>query len=504
MEKGCADVLFNSYEFIFLFLPLTIIGFFLVSRKRRQYGTLWLVLASFFFYGWWDYYYVPLLAASICFNYWVGRHLETLAAGYEIPKGGAVNKDMPQAAARKGWLIFGIIVNVALLGYFKYTDFFLGTVNAVAGADWFDLPHIVLPLGISFFTFTQTAYLVDAYRGQARNQSFLTYCEFVTIFPHLIAGPIINHKEMIPQFVAEKTFKLNWDNVAMGLSLFTMGLFKKVVIADTLSLWANDIFSRTDTLTFLEAWLGALAYTLQLYFDFSGYSEMAMGLALMINLRLPQNFDSPYHSLSIIDFWRRWHMTLGLWVKDYLYIPMGGNRHGQMKKMRNLFVSMLIIGLWHGAGWSYVFWGALHGVMLMVNHLWRTLHIELPKIVCWLMTFSGIVVGWVFFRAATFSEALSMLAAMTDVQNIVLPIKYAQSLGFLQTCGIQFDVINGSLGKPLLACVVLLICALSFNNPVRWMEKYRANWRWFAFVLLLMGAALYKMDKYTEFLYFQF
>jgi alginate O-acetyltransferase complex protein AlgI len=231
---------------------------------------------------------------------------------------------------------------------------------------------------------------------------------------------------------------------------------------------------------------------------------MAMGLALMINLRLPQNFDSPYHSLSIIDFWRRWHMTLGLWVKDYLYIPMGGNRHGQMKKMRNLFVSMLIIGLWHGAGWTYVFWGALHGVMLMVNHLWRTLHIELPKIVCWLMTFSGIVVGWVFFRAATFSEALSMLAAMTDVQNIVLPIKYAQSLGFLQTCGIQFDVINGSLGKPLLACVVLLICALSFNNPVRWMEKYRANWRWFAFVLLLMGAALYKMDKYTEFLYFQF
>ena len=218
MEKGCADVLFNSYEFIFLFLPLTIIGFFLVSRKRRQYGTLWLVLASFFFYGWWDYYYVPLLAASICFNYWVGRHLETLAAGYEIPKGGAVNKDMPQAAARKGWLIFGIIVNVALLGYFKYTDFFLGTVNAVAGADWFDLPHIVLPLGISFFTFTQTAYLVDAYRGQARNQSFLTYCEFVTIFPHLIAGPIINHKEMIPQFVAEKTFKYFADQYGIDVN----------------------------------------------------------------------------------------------------------------------------------------------------------------------------------------------------------------------------------------------------------------------------------------------
>ncbi len=505
IEKGCVEVLFNSYEFIFLFLPITIIGFFLVSKKRRQYGTLWLVLASFFFYGWWDYHYVPLLAASICFNYWVGKHLEALAAGYEIPKGGAVTKDMPQAAARKGWLIFGIVVNVALLGYFKYTDFFLGTVNAVAGTDWFDLPHIVLPLGISFFTFTQTAYLVDAYRGQAKNQSFLTYCEFVTIFPHLIAGPIINHKEMIPQFVAEKTFRVDWHNVSVGLAILIMGLFKKVAIADKLSPWVGGVFSHADSLTFIEAWFGVLAYTLQLYFDFSGYSEMAIGLGLMINLRLPQNFDSPYQSRSIIDFWRRWHMTLGLWVKNYLYIPMGGNRHGQLKKMRNLFVSMLIIGLWHGAGWTYVFWGAWHGVMLMVNHLWRSLHINLPQALCWLMTITGVIIGWVFFRAASFGEAQSILYAMTDFQSIVLPAFCEKALGFLSAFGVTFSAAHVVSTKQFLEVVALFVVVVFIPNPLRVVQQYfKENNKWLLVLTALLVYALLKLNSYSEFLYFQF
>lgn len=289
-------MLFNSYEFIFLFLPVTVVGFFLISKCSHTFGTLWLVLASLFFYGWWDVRYVPLLCASIGFNYLVGGRIEQLAAGHTIAPGEHVAKDVPHAAARKGWLAFGIVVNVLLLGYFKYMDFFLGSVNTLAGADWFGLPHIVLPLGISFFTFTQTAYLVDAYRGQAKNESFLTYCEFVTIFPHLIAGPIINHREMIPQFVADTTFRVNWDNMARGLTIFTIGLFKKVVIADSLAPWVNDIFARADALTFLEAWIGALGYTLQLYFDFSGYSEMAIGLGLMLNLKLPMNFNSPYQS----------------------------------------------------------------------------------------------------------------------------------------------------------------------------------------------------------------
>ena len=472
-------MLFNSYEFIFLFLPIAVIGFFLVSKFRRQYGTLWLVLASLFFYGWWNYRYVPLLMASICFNYWVGHRLETLAAEREAA-------NIAPHTSMKTWLAFGIIVNVALLGYFKYTDFFLETVNALAGADWFDLPHIVLPLGISFFTFTQTAYLVDAYRGEAKTPSFLTYCEFVTIFPHLIAGPIINHKDMMPQFVSEKTFKVNWDNIAMGLSLFTMGLCKKVVIADKLSHYANDIFARTDALTCLEAWLGALSYTLQLYFDFSGYSEMAMGLGLIINLRLPQNFDSPYKSLSIIDFWRRWHMTLGQWVKNYLYIPMGGGRGGQLSKMRNLFVSMLIIGLWHGAGWTFVFWGAWHGVLLMINHLWRTLHVALPKFICWALTIAGATIGWVFFRATTFTDAWNILTTMVNWHNIVFKG-------------------SGSFSIKSFVVVCLLFIIMPFlPNPVRIMNWFKPTCKWLFLIIVLGILSLYKFSQVSDFLYFQF
>ena len=415
---------------------------------------------------------------------------------------------MPHHIARKGWLLFGIGINLWLLGYFKYMDFFLGTLNGLAGADWFDLPHIVLPLGISFYTFTQTAYLVDAYRGQAQNHSFLTYCEFVTIFPHLIAGPIINHREMIPQFVAEETFRVRWDNMARGLAIFTIGLFKKVAIADMLSPWVNDIFNRADALTFIEAWLGVLAYTLQLYFDFSGYSEMAIGLGLMLNLRLPQNFDSPYQSRSIIDFWRRWHMTLGLWVKNYLYIPMGGNRCGQLRKMRNLFASMLIIGLWHGAGWTYVFWGAWHGVMLVINHLWRTLKVTIPNPLCWLLTFAGVIIGWVFFRAANFADASHILFAMSDVNNIVMPVKYHLYLPWLEHFGVMFNVMPHMEAKMFaqqgVTVVGLLLLVVFMPNPLRIMERFKPSRVWMVLLLLAMCIALYNFSQVSDFLYFQF
>ncbi len=498
-------MLFNSYEFIFLFLPVTVVGFFLISKCSHTFGTLWLVLASLFFYGWWDVRYVPLLCASIGFNYLVGGRIEQLAAGHTIAPGEHVAKDVPHAAARKGWLAFGIVVNVLLLGYFKYMDFFLGSVNTLAGADWFGLPHIVLPLGISFFTFTQTAYLVDAYRGQAKNESFLTYCEFVTIFPHLIAGPIINHREMIPQFVADATFRVNWDNMARGLTIFTIGLFKKVAIADSLAPWVNDIFARADALTFLEAWIGALGYTLQLYFDFSGYSEMAIGLGLMLNLKLPMNFNSPYQSLSVIDFWRRWHMTLGLWVKNYLYIPMGGGRCGVVKKMRNLFASMLIIGLWHGAGWTFVFWGGLHGVMLMINHLWRRTGIALPKALCWAMTFLGVVVCWVFFRAETFQDAWCIIMAMTDIRGIVMESKFSSMLGFLSHLGVTFAPLRPASPAHLAAIICLLAVTLAFPHPVRFVHRhFRVGWKWAIPSAAILSYAIFRMNSYTEFLYFQF
>lgn len=459
-------MLFNSYEFMFLFLPLTFAVFFYLGHKgKKELATLWLVLASFFFYGYWDVRYVPLLFGSICFNYLVGRQLE-------------------QCNGHRVWLTFGIVINVLLLGYFKYTDFFLGTVNEVAGVDLFDLPHIVLPLGISFFTFTQTAYLVDAYRGEAKNQSFLTYCEFVTIFPHLIAGPIINHKDMIPQFVADKTFRINYENIALGLTIFTFGLFKKVVIADKLAIYANEAFSHTDTLNCVEAWVGALSYTLQLYFDFSGYSEMAIGLALLFNLKMPVNFNSPYQARSIIDFWRRWHMTLGLWVKNYLYIPMGGNRHGELRKMRNLFVSMLIIGLWHGAGWTFIIWGGLHGILLMINHAWRKTGIALPKICNWGMTFLCVMICWVFFRAGSVSEATLVLGNLLDWQTVA-------------------DASRADI-KHLSAITAGIMLLTVVPNPLIIVRRFRENYIWFCLTVIVMIFTLCQFSKVSDFLYFQF
>lgn len=460
-------MLFNSYEFIFLFLPITFLGFFLLGKYGgEKTAILWLVLVSLFFYGWWDFRYVPLLFGSICFNYLVGKKIE-------------------KHSGRKPWLLVGIVINVALLGYFKYTGFFLNTVNTLAGVDWFDVSHIVLPLGISFFTFTQTAYLIDIYRGETKNHSFLTYCEFVTIFPHLIAGPIINHRNMIPQFTDTKNFLLDYRNIAMGISLFTMGLFKKVVIADALSPWVGKVFARTDSLTFIEAWIGALGYTFQLYFDFSGYSEMAIGLGLMFNLKFPQNFNSPYQATSVIDFWRRWHMTLGLWVKDYLYIPMGGNQHGEIKKMYNLFASMLIIGLWHGAGWTFVFWGGLHGIFLMVNHQWRRLKINLPQPANWFLTFMCAVIAWVFFRAENFHDAVAILLAMADWGNIA-----SKSME--------------NLTRPAELIGVLMIVLITCPNPQKMMAGFHTNKKWLVAMVILGIWTLCSFSQVSDFLYFQF
>lgn len=481
-------MLFNSYEFIFLFLPITFAGFFLLGKYAKNYAVIWLVIASFVFYGYWDYHYVPLLFCSILFNYLVGMKIEKTNS--------------------KNWLFFGIIINIILLGYFKYTDFFLGTINDISGEHYFDLPNIVLPLGISFFTFTQTAYLVDAYRGEAVNRSFTTYCEFVTIFPHLIAGPIINHKEMIPQFIADKTFKINYANLAMGISIFSMGLFKKVAVADKLATWANVAFSNTETLTFIEAWIGAVSYTFQLYFDFSGYSEMAIGLGLMFNLKLPINFNSPYKATSIIDFWRRWHMTLGLWVRDYLYIPMGGNRNGEFCKMRNLFISMMIIGLWHGAGWTFVLWGGMHGVALMINHQWRRLEIDLPKFFNWGATFLCVLLLWIFFRAENFSSACNIIMSMTDIYNTGIPFNESNKeyFGMVTNFGLSFSHwrMPDDLHRIARYLSVLLAILILVPNPIKLMERFKPNNIWVVIVSGLLIYSILHLNNYSEFLYFQF
>ncbi|MDN5089969.1 MBOAT family O-acyltransferase, partial [Aliarcobacter butzleri] len=310
--------------------------------------------------------------------------------------------------------------NLGLLGYFKYTDFFLDNFNGIFGTN-IPLPHIILPLGISFFTFTQIAFLVDAYKQEAKEYSLINYMLFVTYFPHLLAGPILHHKEMMPQFASKYNWVKNYRNIALGLFIFSIGLFKKVVIADTFAIWANAGFDTATTLNLIEAWATSLSYTFQLYFDFSGYTDMAIGISLMFNIKLPINFNSPYKALSIQDFWRRWHMTLSRFLRDYLYIPLGGNRKGNIRTYVNLITTFLLGGLWHGAGWTFIIWGLLHGIALAIHRLWQSLGFRMNKILAWFITFNFINITWIFFRAKDFESAMKVLGSMFSFDNVVLP-----------------------------------------------------------------------------------
>lgn len=412
-------MLFNSYEFIFVFLPAVFFGFFLIARSSHYVAALWLGVSSVFFYGWWNPRFVWLLLISIVFNYAIGHVIGHVRASNE------------KTGKAKTLLIIALIVNLALLGYYKYTNFFINTVNQLTGIGW-SLFDIVLPLGISFFTFTQIAFLVDTYRGIAREYNFIHYLLFVTYFPHLIAGPVLHHKQMMPQFGAATTYRVSAENVAIGLTIFAIGLAKKVILADSFAEYANPVFDAAKggiQPGFFVAWMGALTYTLQLYFDFSGYSDMAIGLSRLFGVQLPLNFNSPYKAQNIIEFWRRWHMTLSQFLRDYLYIPLGGNRLGTFRRYVNLTLTMLLGGLWHGASWTFVAWGALHGLYLVVNHGWHSLRrhfgvsekeTTLGRLVATLITFGAIVVAWVFFRAESFGDATRILSGMSHIQDFTM------------------------------------------------------------------------------------
>jgi len=294
------------------------------------------------------------------FNYVIGRSLNKTC------------NNKGKGFSRKSILIFGVILNLSLLGYFKYADFFIENINIAFSVNAESL-NLLLPLAISFFTFQQIAYLVDSYRQETKEYDFLNYALFVTFFPQLIAGPIVHHKEMMPQFAKTRNKVKSYRNIAMGLFIFSIGLFKKVVIADTFAVWATNGFDVATTLNLFEAWATSLSYTFQLYFDFSGYTDMAIGLALLFNIRLPVNFNSPYKATNIQDFWRRWHITLSRFLRDYVYIPLGGNKKGSFRTYNNLMATFVIGGLWHGASWAFIFWGFLHGLALTVQKLWSKL-----------------------------------------------------------------------------------------------------------------------------------
>ncbi|NNM69201.1 MAG: MBOAT family protein [Gallionella sp.] len=504
-------MLFNSYGFIFLFLPVVLLGFFQLARIHRAYAAAWLAASSLFFYGYWNPAYVGLLLGSIVCNYafgmWIGK------AGFRIQD--SELKSGCRRISKKQMLILAVTANLLLLGYYKYANFFLSAIDTVTGANW-QMANIILPLGISFFTFTQIAFLVDTYQGKVKEYNFIHYLLFVTYFPHLIAGPVLHHKDMMPQFAHAPTYRIDWDNVATGLLLFTLGLCKKVLWADTLAPFATAIFDGTQhgmamgTLpTIYEAWSGALAYTLQIYFDFSGYTDMALGIALMFNIRLPVNFNSPYRSTSIIEFWRRWHITLSVFLRDYLYIPLGGNRHGKPRRYLNLLATMLLGGLWHGAGWTFVIWGALHGVYLTVNHLWRELIAEkyLRWIPVWLgalaggtLTFIAVVAAWVVFRASDMGLAVTLLKAMFGIAARPIPFDAVQHGNLL--------LVTDMSGRDLLRLLVpglLWVWLLPNSTRLRFIGGNSALVvLQAAIVLAMLYLAIDQFGSYSPFLYFQF
>jgi D-alanyl-lipoteichoic acid acyltransferase DltB (MBOAT superfamily) len=400
-------MLFNSNSFIVLFLPVVLLGYFALGRRSHLVPVVWLTLASLVFYAFGGWQFVPLLLASIAFNYGVGYLLITAKLG---PR------------SRFAMLTTGVAGDLAVLGIFKYAGFFAANLDALFSTGL--IVTIVLPVGISFYTFTQIAFLVDAYRGNVARYALLHYALFVTYFPHLIAGPILHHKDMIPQFERAETKRPDPHLILCGLIIFAIGLFKKTCLADGIQPLVAQAFGPTMP-TFDQAWIGVLAYTFQLYFDFSGYSDMAIGISLMFGIFLPLNFNSPYKAVSIIDFWRRWHMTLSEFLRDYLYIPLGGNRHGRVLRYVNLMITMLLGGLWHGAAWTFVAWGALHGVYLCINHAWSHFGPKAPPRFAPLadtagaaLTFLAVVIAWVFFRAPDMPTALSVLSKMADPSNI--------------------------------------------------------------------------------------
>ena len=507
-------MLFNSYAFIFVFLPLTLAGFFLIGRFSTAYAAAWLAAASLVFYGYWNVVYVPLLLASIVFNHGVGVRLA--------------------ARPSRALLTAGVSANLLLLGYFKYADFFVGNLNTLGiPGEGLTLPGVILPLGISFFTFTQIAFLVDVHQRKAAEPSFIHYGLFVTYFPHLIAGPVLHHKEMMPQFARAESYRFEWENFAVGLTIFFIGLAKKVLIADGVAEYARPVFDAAGkgvALSTIDAWGGALAYTFQLYFDFSGYSDMAIGLSRMMGVRLPLNFASPYKAASIIDFWRCWHMTLSRFLRDYLYVPLGGNRKGPARRYVNLLLTMVLGGLWHGANWTFVVWGALHGFYLLVNHAWRALGWtvmsgRLGRIVSVTLTFLCVVVAWVYFRADTLTQANAIIAAMAGANGVTLPYRWVDKLGavgaWLAAHGVLFQNTatfgGGTQINWLLICALITWLAPNTQQLMRGFSpalgvgddqakclRWQPTARWLAATALLGAFGILSLTALSEFIYFQF
>jgi alginate O-acetyltransferase complex protein AlgI len=493
-------LLFNSYLFIFLFLPITLIGFLVISRFcHHKMVLLWLVGASLFFYSWWNPFYLWLIIISILSNFTLGTGLNYLSGKKPIAK---------------GLLVLGISFNLGLLGYFKYANFFINEWNLISETHLY-LETIALPLAISFFTFQQITYLIDTYKGETCEYDFLRYSLFVVFFPQLIAGPIVHHKEMLTQFSRKRILRPNQEHLAVGITLFSIGLFKKTVLADSFIKYVNPVFAAAElgtAITFFEAWSGALAYSFQIYFDFSGYSDMALGLARMFGIRLPLNFNSPYKAVNIREFWSRWHMTLSRFFKDYIYLPLGGNRKGNIRQFINLVITMLLGGIWHGASRNFILWGSLHGCYLSLNHLWQVVckkfdfNASKPSLlslrVSQMLTFIAVVVGWVIFRAETIPGAMNLLYVMFGSNGITLPedIKLGRFLS-------AFLIVWLAPNTQQIMIQFRPTITTNSENIKEWRGtwlQWKANKIWGIIIGCSFLYAVIHLTEVSEFLYFQF
>ncbi len=481
-------MLFNSYEFIFVFLPITFFIYFYLNHKRLTGASKGLlVFSSLFFYSWWSIAYLPIILSSMLFNYILGNIL-------------AKNiKENKHKFSKKVILTFGVVANILLLGYFKYADFLIENINLVLHSN-VGLLDLTLPLAISFFTFQQIAYLVDSYRQETKEYDFLNYAVFVTFFPQLIAGPIVHHKEMMPQFENIRSKIINYKNISMGLFIFSAGLFKKVIIADTFAVWATNGFDKVEVVTFIEAWATSLSYTFQLYFDFSGYTDMAIGLALLFNIKLPINFNGPYRATNIQDFWRRWHITLSRFLKDYIYIPLGGNKKGNFRTYNNLMATFILGGIWHGAGWTFVFWGFLHGFALVVHRIWSNLGFKLWTWVAWLITFNFVNLTWVFFRAKEWDDAIKVLKGMIGLSGFSI----SGLITFGGTLPPPFSyIIPSSKSINLFIILSTIFIILLINKEVLFkLKKYTLIY--IVILLAMLIIPLMNLRRASEFLYFNF
>ena len=516
-------MLFNSHVFLFAFLPVVLAGFWLLTGTvGGVWARRWTLAASLFFFGWWHPPDLFVLCGSLFGNFLIGRLL------------------CSRPARSAGWLLaLGVTANLLLLGYFKYAKLVFATFHLLAGSP-FLVGDIVLPLAISFFTFNQIAYLVDCHRGEGARYSFGDYSLFITFFPHLIAGPIVHHREMVPQLIAVRRFEP--FIVGQGLTLFVLGLSKKVLFADGVADYAAPVFQQAhlgSAPTLLDSWFGALAYTSQLYFDFSGYSDMAIGLGMMFGILFPLNFDSPYRAANIGEFWRRWHITLSRFLRDYLYIALGGNRRGPSRISINLMITMLLGGLWHGAGWTFVAWGGLHGFFLLIHQRFSAV-VKRTRLAtwlsrgfgfatCWALTFFCVVFGWVLFRADSFGSAMRLWKGMVGLNGIALPDRHIAALHRigLDPAGFSFStqplILNPTIEALVWIIGLVAIAALLPNSqqivglaPIagtrpspplpawaRWM-RWNPSVPWAFVISGIAVVVVLHLTELSEFLYFKF